>query len=302
LNSFGFDVIKKYSGKSREIATFNLQGRVAHIDNDEVRGSKKTQLQFYNAFLKLKGSAFDLWIGHNKIGFGLQSYMDTHAELFQQLSMFGYGFESDWGGGIVRDFDNGDIKLAFTTGSGMPLIYRRMLKYAPDTEKGMKVDVNRNIVSKLLTLRASIGVLNYNNYNLGISFMDGRNYDVMGYHIMDFTPTEIRMVAIDFAFNYGFFENKMEFDYGEKDHEKTYAGLWRLGMNFFEENRLKLEMQYIYTYNAPLSMDKDMSDHNISTGATFRINGDWTLRTMYDWNYMTKEQKVVGQIYWYYLL
>jgi hypothetical protein len=255
-NSIGFDYIKKISGKNSDLGNAALQTRLVYDENEE-----KLKLQFYNAYVKGKTSFADIWVGHSRIAFGLASYFDTHADLFQPLSMYGFGFDRDWGLGISRDTENGDIRVAVTTGTGMEI----------------KVDNNW-----LFSTRFSLGVLENDNYNMGFSFMGGK------------TSEELAIAGLDYTYYYNNIEYRAEFDFGEKAKKSAYALLYRLTFNLGEENRLKLDAQYVYT------KQYDMKDYSLGTGLTYRINSDLAFRTMYEWQHEMDAHRVVAQIYYYF--
>ncbi|MDR2337531.1 MAG: hypothetical protein LBE20_02650 [Deltaproteobacteria bacterium] len=272
-NSLGLDYIQKFSGATGDLATLYFQGRLAYNhDHSETQNADKIQAQLYNAYLKVKTPIANIWGGHNKPTFGLASYLDNHADLLQPLNMYGLGFDRDWGVGFNRDFQNGDWALALTTGSGGRL---------------------RTRGNWLITSRASLGILNVDNYNLGFSFMGGEMLEVMGYELMDTEPKQVALAGIDFAFNHEEFEHKVELDAGSMADELAWAGFYRLSVNFLEENRLKLEAQYVGV--------KNMGQNNnyLGAGVSYRINSDLTARLMHEWDYRTTEKRFVGQVYWY---
>jgi hypothetical protein len=274
-NSVGLDYIQKFSGASGgDLATLYLQGRLAYNhDHGEMENDDKIQAQLYNAYLKVKAASIaNIWGGHNKPAFGLASYLDNHADLLQPLNMYGFGFDRDWGVGINRDFQNGDLALALTTGSGMAL---------------------RTRGNWLITSRASVGVLSLDNYNLGLSFMGGQMLEVMGYELMDSEPKQVALAGIDFAFNHEEFEHKLEFDAGSMADELALAGFYRFSVNFLEENRLKLEAQYVGTKNT------GQNNSYLGAGVSYRITSDLTARLMSEWSYRTTEKRFIAQLYWY---
>ncbi|MCL2026459.1 MAG: hypothetical protein FWG92_06610 [Leptospirales bacterium] len=289
-NSIGFDYIKKFSGEYGDVGTGALQMRLAWDD-----AKNKPQLQVYNAYLKGKTPFVDIWAGHNRIPFGLASYWDTHAHLLQPLAMYGFGFDRDWGGGISRDFANADFSAAITTGSGM----------------GLKLKGNW-----LATSRASYGVLSRDNYNFGISFMGGKMLDAMGYRIMHDEPNNIILGGADLSFNHGRVEHKAEFNYGQKktirenphqhhsghhaefdsgqkDYKTAAAVFYRIGFNFLEDNRLKLEGEYIWT------KQEETSDIKLGAGAAYRITPALAARAMYQWEREMNDNRAIFQLYYY---
>ena len=266
-NSIGFDYMKKFSGEYGDVGTGALQMRLAWDDADD-----RPQLQVYNAYLKSKSSLADLWVGHNRIPFGLASYWDTHADLLQPLSMSGFGFDRDWGAGLSRDFANGDAAAAITTGSGM----------------GLKTKGNW-----LITSRASYGVLARDNYTVGVSFMGGKKLDTMGYKLMDAEPKDTLLGGVDLAYNHGRIEHKTEFTIGRKNNLSAAAVFYRIGFSFLEENRLKLEGQCTWT------KQEGINDAALGFGATYKINSDLTARTMYQWEREMNDSRVILQLYYY---
>jgi len=266
-NGVGFDYIRKFSGEYGDFGTGALQMRLVWNDADN-----KPQLQVYNAWFKLKTAPADVWVGHNRLPFGLSSYWNTHADLLQPLSMYGFGFEHDWGAGISRDFANGDFAAAFTTGSGM----------------GLKTKGNW-----LVATRASYGVLSRDNYNIGVSFMGGKKLDTMGYTVMDDVPKDTLLGGIDFALNHDRLEHRAEFDLGRKNNMAASAALYRIGFNFLEENRLKLEGQCIWTKK------EGANDLILGFGPTYKINSRLTARAMYQWEREMKDNRVIFQVYYY---
>ena len=271
-NGIGFDYIKKFSGEYGDWGGGALQMRLVWDDADD-----KPQVQVYNAYFRLKTAPAYIWVGHNRFPFGLSAYWDTHADLLQPLSMSGFGFERDWGVGISRDFADGDFAAAVTMGSGM----------------GIKAKDNW-----VASARAAYGVLPRDNYNFGVSFMGGKALDVMGYELIDDDPVDTLLVGVDFAYNHDRVEHKAEFDAGRKNGIIASAAFYRFGLNLMEENRLKLEGQYVWTKR------KGINSTGLGFGASYRINSDLTTRAMYQWEQgkqKMNDNRVVFQIYYYFL-
>ncbi|MDR1124119.1 MAG: hypothetical protein LBL61_05985 [Elusimicrobiota bacterium] len=266
-NGIGFDYIKKFSGEYGDIGTGALQMRLVWDDADD-----KPQLQIYNAYFKVKTSAADIWAGHNRIAFGLASYWDTHADLLQPLSMYGFGADRDWGAGVSRDFADGDFAAALTAGSGMPL----------------KTEGNW-----LATSRVSYGVLPRDNYNIGLSFMGGRMLDTMGYKVLDRDPKNVFLGGVDAAYNYGRMEHKAEFDFGRKNDMPAIGAFYRIAFNFLEEDRFKLEGQYIYT------KQEGTSEAIIGAGGKYRITPYLASGVMYQKTREMNDNRIVFQFYYY---
>ncbi|MDR1196098.1 MAG: hypothetical protein LBL00_06460 [Endomicrobium sp.] len=269
-NSVGFDLIKKFSSQTRDILTAALQLRVAYDDNEE-----KAQLQVYNAYLKAKTFFADIYIGHSRTAFGLESYWDTHGELIQPLQMYGFGYDRDWGIVFSKDTANGNVQFALTSGTGMTLRFKD---------------------NWLITSRISKGVLSYDNYTLGLSVMAGNVLETMGYSIMSEEISELGFASADFAYNHNNFEHKAQINAGKITDDAAFAGLYRISLNFLEENKLKLEGQYVYTRR------EDSDNHYIDAQISYKINSDITARLAYGWQREMNDSKIVAQFYYYFLI
>ncbi len=278
-SSVGFDYVKKLSTPTREVGTAALQARLMYNDV-----TKKGELYLYNAFAKLKTSKTspgNVWLGHNRIAFGIGSYFSSHGHLLQPLSMHDFGFDRDWGMGYEKDTKDGDVKLALTTGSGMSL--------------------RTNDGNWLATSRVSKGVLNTDNYTIGLSVMRGEILDVMGNKVLDHTPKDIFLLGTDLAFNYDNIEHKIEVDFGSKNHDAAFAALYRIGFNFLEESRLKLELQMLY------SKQEKIEKYVFDGGVSYIITSSLTGRFMYEQsrakNYASQQSidnRVIFQLYYYF--
>jgi hypothetical protein len=269
-NSIGFDLIKKAASSTKDLFTIALQTRLAYNDDE-----KNFQFQLYNAYIKAKTGFADIWAGHNRISFGLESYWDTHGTLIQSLPMFGFGYDRDWGVGVSKDTEDGNISFAFSSASGMALEF-----YG----------------NYLLSSRISKGVLNYDNYSAGLSFMAGKTLHTMAWDIMDKQPNEILLAAADFAYNQNNIEHKLQIDAGKKNKEDAFAVLYRLGLNFLEENKLKLEGQYVF------AQEEHSKEHFLDIGISYVINSDITARVMFERQSEVSDNKMVVQLYYYFLV
>jgi len=266
-NGIGIDYIKKFSGEYGDWGTGALQLRLVWEDADN-----KPQFQVYNAWLKLKTAPADVWFGHNRAPFGLTAYLDTHAELLQPLSMYGFGFDRDWGAGISRDFANGDFSTSLTLGSGMAL----------------KAEGNW-----IASSRVSYGVLPRDNYNIGVSIMGGKRLNAMGYEVMDEAPATLLLGGADFAWNHDRIEHKAEFDMGQMNDMAAAAVFYRIGVNLLEENRLKFEAQYVWTKQSSARADW------FGLGAAYKVDSNLTARVMYQRDMKTRDNSVIFQLYYY---
>ena len=264
----GFDYVQRFSGASGDFAVLAIQGRLS-VNTD---WGKTLEPQLYNAFLKFKTRAGDIWIGHNRSKFGLSSYFDSHAQLLQPLAMNGFGFDRDWGVGVERDTAWGNAGLSLTTGSGMPLHFKGNF---------------------FLAARVSKGVLNRDNYNIGLSAGYGKILDVMGYHLMSDEPMESALAGLDAAWLWNNVENRIEMIGGKKGGQSAYALFWRAGLNLLDEGRLKLEVQPV------VFRTMGMTQVLFSAGATYLAHPDWTLRAMYMYDREMKDSRIIFQVYYY---
>lgn len=266
--SLGFDYIARLSGKTKDIGVLALQVRFAYNQ----AGGKKIEPQIYNAYFKYKAGFSDIWIGHNRPAFGLTSYYNNHADLLPTLAMFGYGFDRDWGLGLNRDFQWGDVAASITTGSGMPLYFRG---------------------NYLAAARISRGVLNRNNFNIGLSAAYGKALNSMGYYLMAPDPVKRSWASLDFTYLWRNIENRVEVAVGNKMDRNSFAASWRLGVNLLEENRLKLEVQPLFQAR------KGLSAFQYFAGISYQVNTDLALRTLYQYIPATHDHRVVVQLYYY---
>jgi hypothetical protein len=265
----GFDYVQKFSGNSGDIATLAVQGRLAV----NTEGGTTLEPQLYNAFLKLKTSAADIWAGHNKPYFGLSSILDNHGTLLQPLSMYGFGFDRDWGLGFERQFAGGNAGLSLTSGSGMPL----------------KLGGG----SYFLAGRAAIGVLAQDNFAAGLSAAVGRVYDIMGYELQAEKPADFKMIGLDASWVSDNWANSVEVMGGSRDGRRTLAAFWRTGVDLLDESRLKLEAQPMVFWT------EDATRFLVAGGTTFLANSDLTFRAMVSYDSEARDVRIMFQIYYY---
>ena len=271
----GFDYLQRFSGETGDWGSFALQMRLAYNQDYRETGENQFRLQLYNAFFKYKAGFADLWIGHNRIAFGLASYLDSHALLLQPLAMYGYGYDRDWGFGATRDFDWGNVSVSVSTGSGMSLEF----------------DGNY-----LLSARVSYGVLSRDNYSIGFSSNYGRPLETIGYKEIAPDPIKNFLVGADFTYLWNNIESRFEAVAGEKMDEDTYAFLWRVGVHLFDEERFKVEAQPVYWKSG------DDWLYELSGGVSYKLTSDVTLRGMYAYDGQMNDNRIVFQVYWYYKL
>jgi hypothetical protein len=264
----GIDYVQRFSGRAGDFAVLSLQGRL--VWNAE--GEKTFEPQLYNAFLKFKTRPFDIWVGHDRPKFGLSSIVDNHASLLQFLNMMGFGFDRDWGVGIEKDTSRGQFGLSLTTGSGMAL-----------KMKG----------NYFLSGRLGFGVLNEDNITAGLSLGYGKLRDVAGYEALSDNLIDFAMAALDVTWLKDNFENRIELMGGKRAGLATLAAVWRFGVGFLEENRLKLEFQ------PTAILTTESKRFEFAGGLTFLAHPDWTLRTMVSYDFHMQDTRVVFQIYFY---
>ena len=273
-SSVGFDYLQRFSGESGDWATFALQGRLAlTVDGEERRGnSLKVEPQVYNAYFKVKTPGPYVWVGHNRPAFGLGSYFDSHGLLLRTLAIQGFGYDRDWGGGLYKDFSWGDIAASVTTGSGMPVY-----------TKG----------NNMVAARASYGVLNRDNYNLGFSLGYGSTLDTMGYRLRDPKPQEMRLAGADLTILRNRFEHRFDVLAGTWLDQDTYAFFYRFGINLDQEARYKIEAQPTYWR---LGDDKN---YQMSLCFSNQVSSTLTVRLGYTYDHNTSDNRVVLQLYYY---
>jgi hypothetical protein len=266
--SVGFDAVQKLATDKGDFATVALQARLAV--NAEGTGALEPQL--YNAYLKVKTRPSDLWLGHERPALGLGSVLDSHGLLLQPLSMAGWGFDRDWGVGTQKDFSWGDVRTSLTTGSGM----------SPSTDG-----------SWLASARAGYGVLARDNRSVGLSLARGKTLETMGWHTMPGGARDFFAGGADASLFWDDWEGRFEVLGGERLGEPAYGLLWRLGRSFGEEKRLKLEVQ------PELLRRGTVLSNKAAAGATYLVNGDLTLRGLYQYDDGTHDHRVLTQLYYY---
>ncbi|MDP2808341.1 MAG: hypothetical protein Q8O74_09435 [bacterium] len=272
---FGFDLLQRFSGAGGDWGILAVQARAAY----DTSRRYELEPQLYNAYFKLKISPGDFWLGHNKPAFGLSSTLDNHGTLLQPLSMYGYGFDRDWGAGYYRDFQSGNLALSATTGTGMP------------------VHLKGNY---LLSGRISKGDLNQQNYNVGLSASYGKNLVTMGYHLIPMEPMPVMMAGADVVLLRNRWENRLDFiwsrkalDFPENHYVSEYVIFHRLTANLLDENRLKLEVQNRW-------MLGEWGDGLLTLAGSYQVTSDLTFRSIVEIeDYKTR---VMAQLYWYHNL
>jgi hypothetical protein len=266
--SLGFDFVKRFSGKSRDIGVLAVQARLAYDQEDD----HPFQPQLYNAFFRLKAGFADIWAGHSRPALGLSYALDSHALLLPAPAMLGYGFDRDWGVGLERDFSWGSAAASLTTGSGMPLYF-----------KG----------NYLAAARVSKGVLARDNYSLGLSLAHGNILETMGYTLVEPEPFSWSAASVDATYLWRNLENRAEILLGRRDGAGMFLLFWRSGLALLEEGRLKVEVQPV------LKSTAGAWDYLLGSGLTYLLNADLAGRFMVLYDHARRDARFVLQLYFY---
>lgn len=268
--SVGFDYIQRFSGESGDVATFALQARLALAGDS---GRYKLEPQIYNAYLKVKTPEPYVWVGHNRPAFGLSSYFDSHGLLLRTLAIEGFGYDRDWGVGVYKDFSWGDLYTSFTTGSGLPVLF-----------KGGNY---------MAAARASYGVLSQDNMNLGFSLGYGKTLDTMGYELREPDPLDMRLGGVDFTLLRNNLEHRVDLLGGKWLGKETYALFYRFGLNLDQEGRFKVEAQPSWW------KIEEEKNYQLSLCVSALATSNLTVRLGYFYDRNEKDNRVVLQLYYY---
>lgn len=266
--SLGFDLVQRFSGQSRDIGVLAVQARLAY----DQKGDHKLQPQLYNAYVRFKAKFANIWAGHNRPALGLSSVMDVHALLLPAPVMLGYGFDRDWGAGLERDFGWGGVAASLTAGSGMPLYL-----------KG----------NYLAAARVFKGVLARDNYSVGLSLVQGRVLDTMGYVLNEPEPFPWTVVSVDASYVWRNVENRAEILLGRRDGAGDFLFFWRSGLALLEEGRLKVEAQPVLTRRA------GAWSYSLGSGLTYLLSADLAGRFMVLYDRERRDARFVVQLYYY---
>jgi hypothetical protein len=266
--SVGFDFVKRFSGKSRDIGVLAVQARLAYSQ----QGAHRLEPQLFNAFFRLKAGFADIWAGHSRPALGLSYALDSHALLLPAPAMLGYGFDRDWGVGLERDFSWGNAAASLTAGSGMPLYFKGNF---------------------LAAARVSKGVLARDNYSLGISLARGNILETMGYTLVEPEPFSWSAAGIDASYMWRNLENRAEVLLGRRDGAGMFLLFWRSGLALLGEARLKVEVQPVLMRTA------GAWDYSLGSGLTYLLNADLAGRCMVLYDHGRRDARFVLQIYYY---
>jgi hypothetical protein len=266
--SLGFDLVKRFSGKSRDIGFLAVQARLAY----DQEGEHKLEPQLYNAYFRLKTKFAGVWIGHNRPALGLSSVLDGHALLLPAPAMLGYGFDRDWGVGLERDFGWGSAAASLTAGSGMPLYFKGNF---------------------LAAARVAKGVPARDNYSVGLSLARGDVLETMGYTLIGPEPMAWTAAAIDATYFWRNFENRAEIQLGRREGAGEFLFFWRTGLSLLDEGRLKIEAQPVLTRRA------GAWDYSLGSGLTYLVNADLAARGAVLYDHARSDVRFVVQLYFY---
>ena len=266
--SLGFDFVKRFSGRNRDIGVLAAQARLAY----DQQGDHRLQPQLYNAFFRLKAGFADIWAGHSRPALGLSYALDSHALLLPAPAMLGYGFDRDWGLGLERDFAWGNAAASLTTGSGMPLYFKGNF---------------------LAAARVSKGVPARDNYSLALSLAHGNILETMGYTLVEPEPFSWSAASFDATYLWRNFEHRAEILLGRRDGAGMFLLFWRSGLSLLEEGRLKVDVQ-------PVVMSRGGEwDYSLASGLTYLLNADLAGRFMVLYDHGRRDARFVLQLYYY---
>jgi hypothetical protein len=242
--SLGFDLVRRFSGRTRDVGVLAVQARLAY----DSEGESKLEPQLYNAYFRLKTRTFNIWAGHNRPALGISSVLDSHALLLPAPAMLGFGFDRDWGVGMERDFPSGSVAISLTSGSGMPLHFRG---------------------NYLVAARLSKGVLARDNYSVGLSLAHGDILDTMGYDLVMEEPFAWDSAGLDATYAWRNFETRAEIL-----GRRTAGTFLRARVALLEEGRLKVEAQPVLMRRA------GAWEYSLGSGLTYLFNADLAGRFM----------------------
>lgn len=274
--SLGFDLIKRFSNENRDWGMLALQYRVAYQKSSKPRFAS----QVYNAYFKYKAPNADIWIGSNRPATGLSSSLDNHASLLPDMTMKVFTYDRDWGIGAEHEGDLIKVSASLTNGAGMR-IYNKEGNY-------------------MLAGRLGIGNLNKHNYNLGVSAVHGKVLEAMGYRLGHIEATDGSYIlhdedyiGVDGSLRYLNYDLKVDALTGSFYDQPARALLVRTGVRLFDEDRLNVEAQFLYSKHAVFE------NTNYSASLSYKLSPDLTMRALYDYHTQDKAYKVIAQLYYY---
>lgn len=266
--SVGLDYTGRLGSPHRSIANLALQLRLAWDENAD----SNLGLHIYNAYLKLKGRNYDLWLGHNKPAFGLNQGLDNHALLLPDNSMSGLVFDRDWGAGIDFDKQELNLNLSIGTGSGMPL----------ETEGSWQASG-----------RLGWGDFSRDNLALGVSASTGKVLHTMGYEVMHGgNPLQSRLAGADLSLRFLNYSLQADYILGSFNRQDASALLLRLSGNYLADESLVVDAQL--SKREFLGRQTD----SYSAGLTWKASPYLSFRTAYTFNDQEEYHQIALQLYY----
>lgn len=249
--SIGLDTLFRFSGERGDWGVLALQGRVAWNPHDMHR---QLEPQLFTATFRVKRIAGgDLWLGHARPAYGISSVLDNHALLLPDPAMSGFGFDRDWGAGWIRQFADGEFAASVTTGSGMAFRFSG---------------------NGYAAARLSFGVLDRDNYTIGISAGGGRVLSVMGYHILADEPRTLVEGSLDLRVRLNGWEFAAQASAGT--FAGSFSALFWLRVSLLLDRaglwRLEAQPQYVRR--------EGMSAQALYGGFSVAVTADFSLRVM----------------------
>jgi hypothetical protein len=144
--------------------------------------------------------------------------------------------------------------------------------------------------------RASYGVLNRDNMNLGFSLGYGRTLETMGYELIDGDAREMLLAGADLTILRNNFEHRFDLLAGRWLDNETYALLYRFGVNLFQEGQLKIEAQPAFW-----EFGGD-DDYQLSLCLSSQVTSNLTVRLGYTYDNASDDNRVLLQLYYYGLI
>lgn len=135
--SVGFEVLKKFSTRTKTVAALNFQGRLVRRDgflpvSNDMEGQTRPGwfFEYHNAYLDLynlggKAGRFNWRAGRFYLPFGLNLQTDTHGPVLQLSNDRNFGYERDWYTGAWGSLNRHlNYDAYYMTGSGYDLKYK----------------------------------------------------------------------------------------------------------------------------------------------------------------------------------
>ncbi|HDZ77201.1 MAG TPA: hypothetical protein ENH41_03865 [Candidatus Omnitrophica bacterium] len=289
-NSLGFEVLKKFSGKTGDWASALIQMRFVRYDHEymlmnttkmtpaHVDGMHTFELEFHDAYFKYSGrfkGRLNFRIGHFDVPYGLEQNVDTHTTLMQLTAMRNVGFKKDWGFSIGGQLPKMDYEFSFTRGSGAE--YR---------------DRGENYL-----FSGRLGTPADENFSIGLSGLYGEVIDEMG--VMRGMKTgapniwfdnttkpgddiiKCWRIGLDSIYLYGPFTFKEEVSYGEDVNQGVINGVLEIDYLFpGMDERLEAVFQVQSAYQDITASGGD-NDTFMLLGLNYRISKEVTIQSTY---------------------